>query len=168
MESIEIEYLPKADEHLEAYSLYDSTTTGWKIDRIAALVLIVIGTYLIWTSVIAGIKVFYMALGTLFAAAGIIDFFGLFSLVKIFLKIQFNNNRKFKNIQKVKFAENVIEYETEGVKSNIDWKFYVKYYEGENVIILVYGKRQYSVFPKYAFGDKLDDFKIMLEKHIKQ
>jgi hypothetical protein len=162
-----IEYIPKVDEYLEAYTLYDSKTTQRKIDKIFALIIFILGIFLILISIIDGFTTSNIIFSILFIIFGIFSFFGIFDLSKIIVKIQFKNNMKLKHLQKVRFTENGIEYETEGIKSNIDWNFYKEYYEGKDIFLLVYGKKQYSVIPKYVFKDELDNFRRILEKNIK-
>ena len=72
-----------------------------------------------------------------------------------------------KNPQNVKFSDAGIKYETKGMNSSIAWTFCKKYFEGENIFILIYGKRQYSVIPKYPFKkDDLNNFRNLLEEII--
>jgi hypothetical protein len=166
MTTIEIEYLPQLNEYLEAHSLYDSKTVQRKMDKVIAFSLIVSGIFLFSISLADGFVLVNTILAAVFFAIGILELLGYLDFVKMIMRIRFKNNKKVKHIQKIKFTDQGLEYETEGVKSEIKWNFYTKYHEGENVFILVYGARQYSVIPKHAFNRQLEDFKKLLKKKI--
>jgi len=166
---MEIEYLLKKDEYLEAHSLYRSKMTGLKYNQIASPIIIVVGIFVILISldISSYFDIFNMILGILFLLFGIFNLFGLFSLEKISVKIQIRNWKIFSEIQKVKFNDDIIEFEREGIKSYVEWKYYPKYYEGKNVFVLIHDKSEFSIHPKYVFKDKLDDFRSMLARNIK-
>jgi hypothetical protein len=167
METIDIEYFPKVDEHLEAYSLYESKTTLKKVDKIVSILLISIGVMLSSLSIIIHSRTtMYTFGGMAFIIVGVLDFLDFMDFGRIITKFRLKNNEKFKHLQKVKFSNEGIEYETEGINSRIEWSFYKKYFEGENIFILIYGKRQYSVIPKYPFKDSLNTLKKLLEEKI--
>ncbi|GHV89479.1 hypothetical protein AGMMS50267_18390 [Spirochaetia bacterium] len=168
MEDIYIEYLPKLNEHLEAYSLYESKTHLKIIDKVVSILLIVFGVIILSMSLIYGFSISNIMIAILLMVIGIADFMGFIDFGKIVISIQFKNNNKLKDIQKIKFRDNGLEYETKGIKSNIKWELYTKYYEGENIFILIYGNRLYSVIPKYALNNKLELFRNMVDKKIKR
>jgi TM2 domain-containing membrane protein YozV len=166
MESIEVEYLPKLKDYLEAYLLYDSKTTQRKIEKIISIIFILFGIILLSMALIYEKKIINIIISIVIIIIGIFDLLNFIDFGKIVIAIQFKNNNKLKFIQKIKFTENGLEYETQGIKSNIEWNFYKKYYEGENIFLLIYGNRQYSVIPKQGFNDKLNNFRKLLESEL--
>jgi len=166
MEPIKIEYYPQLKEYFEANSLYNSNTIHGKIDKFASWVFMILGIMLILASVILKYHFVYIILAILSIAFGILNLFGCIDVEKIVIMIQFKNNRKLKGVQKIIFTGSGMEYETQDIKSTINWNIYSKYYEGENIFILIYGKRQYSVIPKYKFENRLDDFRKLLNENI--
>jgi hypothetical protein len=165
MDKIIIEYLSSLNDHLEAYAYYENHTTQRKIDKIVSIISILSGLFLIILSMSDFLKYYDLIIAFIFIISGLLGFFGIIDSGKIATVIQFKNNLKFKNIQKIKFTDNDLEYESQGIKSKIDWDFYKKYMESENVILLIYGKKQYSIIPKRSFKkNELDSFKIMLNK----
>ena len=167
MESVNIEYLPKLNDYLEAYSLYESKTPLKKVDKIVAVSLIIIGIIFLSIIIAYDPKIIYIICGMAFIITGILEFFGKIDPGKIIVKYQFKKSDKLKHLQKIKFNDVGLEYETQGINSRIEWSIYKKYYEGENIFILIYGKRQYSVIPKYPFKkDDLNNFRNLLEEKI--
>jgi hypothetical protein len=166
METIELEYLPKLKDYFEAYSLYESKTVLRKLDKIVSISLIIFGILILSASIINGFKVMNIIFAIIFIIIGVLDFLGFIAFEKIIILVQFKNNKKLKYLQKIRFSENGLEYETQGVRSTIEWTFYQNYYEGKNVFILIYGKRQYSVIPKNEFKNRLDDFRKLLNGKI--
>ena len=162
METIELEYLPKLNDYFEASSLYESKTALGKLDKIVSIALIIFGIITLSTSLINGFGSTIIFFAIIIIIVGMLDFFGFIDFGRIIIMIQFKNNNKLKYLQKIRFTENGLEYETQGIKSNIEWEWYKNYYEGENIFILIYGKRQYSVIPKEALNNKLDDFRKLI------
>jgi hypothetical protein len=167
MEPIKIEYYPQLKEYFEANSLYNSKTIHGKIDKIASYFFIIVGIIMIGISFILNYHFINIILGIIIIIIVILNISGFIDFEKIVIMIQFKNNKKLKSIQKLIFTDTGIEYETQDIKSNITWNIYNKYYEGENIFILIYGKRQYSVIPKNKFENRLDDFKKIINENIK-
>ena len=165
MEQIEIEYLPKVNDYLEAYSLYEANTTQRKVEKVMCFLFAAVGLIIILFSLN---NIRNIIIGLFVMSIGLLDFFGIIDFAKIIIKLQSKKSTKFKYVHKIKFIDEGMEFETNGVKSFIKWEFYKKYYEGKNIFVLVYDNRQYSVFPKEAFNDKIDTFKRVLSEKIKQ
>ena len=50
------------------------------------------------------------------------------------------------------------------IKSDIDWNYYKDFIETPNTVLLLYGKKQYSVIPKKAFDNtELGNFILLLK-----
>ncbi|MDP8080285.1 YcxB family protein [Phocoenobacter skyensis] len=173
MKEIEVEYMATLKNHLEAYTTYDKTTVFYKVDKVVAILLMLFGVSL-------GIYTFYIHLSDefiiyafLFILIGLFDFMGFLAIEKLIYIIRFKMTNKFKHIQKVRFSNAGIYYETNGIKSDIEWRFYNNFLESENTLMLIIGKKQYSVIPKSSFNEEdyiiLRDFLVeeFSQRHIK-
>jgi hypothetical protein len=146
--------------------LYDSKTAHGKLDKIVSIALIIFGIFILLTSLVTEFGIANIIFAIIFIIVGILNILGFIDFGKIIIMIQFKNNNKLKYLQKIRFTENGLEYETQGIKSNIEWSFYNNYYEGKNIFILIYGKNQYSVIPKGGLNNKLDVFRKLLNDKI--
>ncbi|MDP8162904.1 YcxB family protein [Pasteurella skyensis] len=173
MKEIEVEYMATLKDHLEAYTTYDKTTVFHKVDKVVAILLMLFGVSL-------GIYTFYIHLSDefiiyafLFILIGLLDFMGFLAIEKLIYIIRFKMTNKFQHIQKVRFSNAGIYYETNGIKSDIEWRFYNNFLESENTLMLIIGKKQYSVIPKSSFNEEdyiiLRDFLVeeFSQRHIK-
>ena len=167
MEPIKIEYYPQLKDYFEANSLYNSNTIHGKIDKFASCFFIIMGIVMIIISIILNYHFVNFIFAIIAIIFGVLNLFGFIDFEKIMIVIQFKKNKKLKYVQKIIFTDNGLEYETQDIKSNINWNIYNRYYEGKNIYILIYGKRQYSVIPKYKFEDRLDDFRKLINENIK-
>ena len=164
MNNIDVKYTPSLKDHIEAYTAYEKNFSRRKIDKIVAIVLIAEGLYLSVSSIYLKQFTSISIFAILFILFGILEIAGFLDIGKLVCMIRFKTNPKFKGLQKIKFSENGLHYETIGIKSDIEWNFYKNFLESENTIILIFGKRQYSVIPKSIF--KKDELNSLI-KHIK-
>ncbi len=103
----------------------------------------------------------FMIYGSLFIFLGIVDFMGFLDIGKFLHLIRLKKSEKLKYKQKVIFSQEGIFYKTNDINSHIKWSFYKSFCESKNTLILIFGKRQYSVFPKSSFKD--DDYVVLKE-----
>jgi hypothetical protein len=77
---------------------------------------------------------------------------------------QYQLNPKFREPYKLDFSEGGIRFRSKGAYSRIEWGFYSKAWENEEFYLLFYGKDMFSVIPKRAFRDRLQEetFRAML------
>ncbi len=154
MNGIEIEYVPSLKNHMEAYETYESSTTIRKVEKIIAITLIIFGAMFVAYSFYINLFFKLRMILILIMFFIILDVLDLLDIAKLIYKIRFKQNPKFKNKQKIKFTEEKIFYETNKIKSELEWTFYKKFLESKNTLILIFGKRQYSVIPKSAFREE--------------
>lgn len=157
MKEIWIEYMPSLKNHIEAYARYEKSTARRRIDIMISMVLMLLGVTLCFYSIVVKRFDLYFIFAIAFIVVGAGKLFGFIDLGKTALAIEFKTSNKLKGARRICFSENGIAFEMKGLKSDIEWSFYHDCMESENTILLVYGKGQYSVIPKAAFGD--DDLK---------
>ncbi len=153
MQEIIIEYTPTIADHKEAYTTYEKTTVGGKLDNIVAIILII-------TGVLLGLFAFYnnmlkelIIYPIVLIAIGIFDMMGFMDFGKWLYLIRLKMSIKSKSKHKVSFSENGLYFATNNIKSEIAWEFYQSFLESKNTLILIYGHRQFSVIPKSSFKD---------------
>lgn len=152
MEKIYIEFLPKYEEYLEAWELYYKNSVLRKADIFADILGFCCGVFVIIISIFWEFYILPFIIGIFSIIFSVLHFLKIRNFTNLFTKIQFQNNKKFSEIQKLSFDEKWIDYITKWVKSRIEWNFYLRYLVSKNVILLIYGKNQFSIIPKSAFS----------------
>ncbi|MDP8078888.1 YcxB family protein [Phocoenobacter skyensis] len=166
MKEIEITYLPKIKDYLDAYTTYEQQTLGYKIDKVVAVSLILFGFLLAIYTFYFHLTNEFIMYSVLFVLIGILDFIGIFDLGKFVYLMRLKMTSKFNCQQKIIFSETGIYYEMLNIKSQLEWTFYTDFLENETTLILIYGKRQYSVIPKSSFKD--NDFIVLKDFLLKK
>jgi|GEM_PF-6672547 hypothetical protein len=168
MNSIEIEYSLSKGDYLEGYSFYGKKSVRRKINIACSIILIAASLVLILLSLEWSFDLFNFIIALFFAAAGISELTGIMNIGRIMASVHFNGNEKFRELQKIVFSNDGLDYETRGGRSKIEWSYYNKFLESKNTFILIYGKSLYSIIPKRAFNAvQLEDFKKLLAEKIK-
>lgn len=168
MREISVSYLPKMADHIEAYSTYQSHTVLGKTDKVVDFLAIIFGLAAIIFAGFNNWNLTILIMGTLMLIIGSLHLFGVLDSGKFVAKYQFKSNKKFAEAQNITFNDAGLQYETQGIKSNIQWDFYNSYLESANTFLLIHGKKQYSVIPKNAFKkDDLEAFRRFLIANFK-
>ncbi len=66
-------------------------------------------------------------------------------------------NPKFRELYELDFTEEGIRFRSKGADTRLEWGFYSKVWETEEFYLLVYGKDMFSVIPKRAFREPLQE-----------
>ena len=156
MEEIQIEYTADIKNYFEAAEYFKKSKMKTNIlDRIMEIFLILIGIFMF----IIG----NFLLGTVFIVFGIL--FILRSPEKAVTYVYFKIYIAKKGIQKLFISRDIIKYQAKDVSSDIDWNYYKGFIETPNTVLLLYGKRYYSVIPKDAFSNiELENFILTLRE----
>jgi hypothetical protein len=154
MKKITVEYTPQFNDHIEAYRKYEKSTALRKTDIIAAAVSTACGLFFLVYTFYAGKIEVYTILAIIFLLYGINELTGALSIAKFLFGIRLKMDPRFRDMIKITFSDKGINYKTPSIDSDIKWDFYKKLVESDNTLILVYGKRQYSVIPKSVFSKK--------------
>ena len=145
MEEIHIEYLAKTENYFEAAKYFARSKKKRNIfERIMEIVLILIGIFQIVTG--------NFLLGIIFIVAGIIFFLGF--LEKFVTYLHFKIYISKLGLQKLTISRDKINYMTKDIKSEIEWSYYKGFIETPGTVLLLYGKKYYSVIPKNAFSSE--------------
>ena len=156
MEEIKIEYYADIKNYYEAAKYYTKSKIKRNIfDRIMETAVILIGIFLL----IIG----NFLTGIIFLIFGIL--FMLRILEKAVTYLYFKMYIAKLGCQRLFISDGKIRYERKDINSDIDWSYYKGFMETPNTVLLLYGKRHYSVIPKSSFGDTgLEDFIFLLNK----
>jgi hypothetical protein len=146
---IKVDYTLTKKQWLEGFDKYESTTAFFKIDYIISILFILIGLALIFYFY----SIYNLIIGILIIIFSLFSLLTPFKLSRYIVGLQFKNNPKSKYMQSVIFNDNGLMYNIQNVKSEIAWDYYNKFLETNNLIILIYGPRQYSIFPKNSFTE---------------
>lgn len=71
--------------------------------------------------------------------------------------ITFRSEPKFRDEYLVQFSEEGITFKTANIDSKLEWNLYNSVIENNDVYVLMYGKRVFSVIPKRAFADSNEE-----------
>jgi hypothetical protein len=145
MEEIHIEYRAKLENYFEAAKYFARIKKKRNIfDRIMEIVLILIGIF----QIVMG----NFLLGIIFIVAGIIFFLGFLEKSVTYLHFKIYISKL--GIQKLTISQDKINYMRKDIKSEIEWNYYKGFIETPNTVLLLYGKKYYSVIPKDAFTNE--------------
>ncbi|HEY0385674.1 MAG TPA: YcxB family protein [Pyrinomonadaceae bacterium] len=77
-------------------------------------------------------------------------------------------NPKLHDEYHIQFSDEGLLFRTKDIDSSIKWDFYRDVWETEQFYFLVYGKDAFSVIPKRAFKDEIEEhlFRQLLDRHI--
>jgi len=133
-------------DHLAADRLYYQSTFWWKADKVVAVLLIAAGVLFVVT---AGIRWWTIV----WFPVAFAEWFNMLSPRPLQIRAFFKRNPKFLETYHLSFSEAGIHFETLSLDSRIAWTHYARVLENDRVILLIYGKRMYTVIPRRAFSD---------------
>ncbi|HEY2760611.1 MAG TPA: YcxB family protein [Pirellulales bacterium] len=141
-DSVFVEFDNELADHLRAGRLYYKSTFWAKGDRFVAILLVVGGAILTVVGHWWALLLIPLAVAK-----------WLYLLPPSEFVLFFKRNPKFLETYHLSFSENGIHFKTESIDSTIAWSHYNKVLEDQNVILLIYGSRMYTVIPKRVFSD---------------
>lgn len=148
---IKIEFDPRVEEHVSASRLYYSKRSKWaKTDKVVALLLVVFGTALV---ILVGIQWWTV----IWFPLAILEFFNLLSIDPLVVRWQFKATPKFNERNTLTFDDEGIHFQTSTIDARLRWDTYNEMFENNEVFLLIYGKRMYSVIPKRAFKNEEEE-----------
>jgi hypothetical protein len=161
VDDITLEFENTLSDHLHAERVYYSYGVLSKIDKAVAAVLVVSGIAMV---AIFGARWWCFVPFPLAVA----EWFDLFSLRPLQIRVSFKNNPKFRERYHLRFAEDGIHFKTTSIDSKLSWGHYNRFLESDHVFLLVYGKQMYTVIPKSAFKDAaaIERFKSMVKSKL--
>ena len=144
MEEIYLEYHADMKNYFEAAKYFTKSKIKRNIfDRIMEIVVLLIG-------------IFMFTIGD-FILGMIFVIFSLLFILRIFEKgvtyLYFKIYISKMGIQKLFISHDKMRYKREDISSEIEWSYYKGFIETPNTVLLLYGKRYYSVIPKAAFSE---------------
>lgn len=102
-----------------------------------------------------------VSLGTKDAVPAIAVTFYCVIIMAIFLYMylffprrRFRSEPKFRNAVLIEISESGITTKTEGLQTQVEWSYYLKFAESEKAFLLYPQKNLYAIFPKSAFNSK--------------
>ena len=159
---VHLEIDHKADEHVRAERLYYSRRSKFaRVDKLVALLLVVIGIVAVITVGVRWWSVIWFVLAPL-------EFFNLLSIAPLVTKYRFSRTPKFRELNHITFRDDGIHFRTTSIDSKLEWSFYDGVLEDEQLFLLAYGGQMYSVIPKRCFRDpaSLATFRSLIESKI--
>ena len=156
MEEIYLEYHADMKNYFEAAKYFTKSKIKRNIfDRIMEIVVLLIGIFMFTTG--------NFILGVIFVI------FSLLFILRIFEKgvtyLYFKIYISKMGIQKLFISHDKMRYKREDISSEIEWSYYKGFIETPNTVLLLYGKRYYSVIPKAAFSEgELKKFLLLLQE----
>ena len=140
-----IEFDHRLEEHQRAARLfYRATSRFARIDRVAAIVLVLLG--LVVTAVMRE------SWGIICLALAPLEWFNLLSIEPLIVRYVFRRTKKFHERTRLSFSEERIHYWTPSIDSALDWSLFSRLVEDEELFLLLYrAPRSYAIIPKRAF-----------------
>ena len=92
--------------------------------------------------------------GSVIAIAGLILF--VFNFYAYFVSPNqfFRRTTKFQEQYRLTFSEEGLEFQSKGVESKLEWRFYTKVFENQRFYFLLYEKDLFTLIPKRVFNNK--------------
>ena len=149
-------------EHVLADRLYYKATSRLvTVDRAVSVLLLLFGIYAVATAGLRWWTVIWFLLAPL-------EFFNLLSLDSGMVRYRFRNTPKFAQQMELTFTEESIHLKTPAIESDVKWEMYSNLVENEDLILLIYGKRMYTVIPKRCFSgaEDLNSFRALATKSL--
>ena len=156
-QSIELTFDNQLSDHLAAERLYYKSTLFWKLDRVVAVVLVGVGTYMVWA---AGARWWTL----IWFPLAVAEWFNALSTRPLQIKYWFKHNPKFRGTYHLTLDRTGLHFRTRSMESHLEWGFFSRVLENGRLCLLVYGTRMYSVIPKRAFKSQaeLDSFRSLV------
>jgi len=162
MSKVVVKFVNTEREYGEATRLYFSRTKRIKIDTIIGIAVLLYG---IWLWMIEG----YSLASVFFIGVGVLGFSIRYLSSYILPQIRFKQEPKFKDEYTLIFGDEGLEFKTEHLNSKLDWTYYYKALESNNLYLLMYGKGLFTIVPKRAFNNKEQEseFRNMISKNLR-
>jgi len=148
-------------DHLAAERLYYKSTIFAKVDKVVALLLLLVGLYSTWE---AGVHWWTL----MFFPLAVLEWFNLLSVRPFVIRRWFKQNPKFSETYHLAFDESGIHFRTKSIDSRVTWDHYTKVLEDDRLWLLVYGTRMHSVIPKRVLkgDDEVARFRSLVAQNI--
>jgi len=148
-------------EHLAAERLYYKSTVLAKVDKVVAVILLLVGLFSTW-----GAGVHWWTL--IFFPLAVLEWFNLLSIRPLVIRRWFKHNPKFSETYHLELDRNGIHFRTKSIDSRVTWDHYSKVLEDDRLWLLVYGTRMYSIIPKRALksNDEVARFRSLVAQSI--
>ena len=148
-------------DHLAAERLYYKSTVLAKVDKVAAVILLLVGLFGTWA---AGVQWWTLV----FFPLAILEWFNLLSVRPLVIRRWFKHNPKFSETYHLALDRSGIHFRTKSIDSRLTWDHYTKVLEDDRLWLLVYGSRMYSVIPKRALksDDEVARFRSLVAQNI--
>jgi hypothetical protein len=148
-------------DHLAAERLYYKSTVFAKLDKVVAVILLLVGLFSTWE---AGVQWWTL----IFFPLAILEWFNLFSVRPLVIRRWFKHNPKFGETYHLTLDPGGIHFRTKSIDSRLTWAHYTKVLEDDRLWLLVYGTRMYSVIPKRALksNDEVARFRSLVAQNI--
>ena len=148
-EAVDLTFDPRLADHLAADRLYYKSTLWAKIDRVVAVLLVVLGSLATWA---AGPR--WWAL--IWFPLAFAEWFNLLSLRPLQVMYWFRADPKFRETYRLTFSAGGIRFRTASIDALIQWTHYTRMLEDRRLCLLIYGSRMFSVIPKRAFTSEAE------------
>ena len=148
-------------DHLAAERLYYKSTVFAKVDRVVAVILLLVGLFSTWG---AGVQWWTL----MFFPLAVLEWFNLLSVRPLVIRRWFKHNPKFSETYHLALDRTGIHFRTKSIDSRVTWDHYTKVLEDDRLWLLVYGTRMYSVIPKRALksDDEVARFRSLVAQNI--
>ncbi len=155
-----IEFDNRFEDHLHAERVFYRSTFWWKADKVAAVLLVVLGG--LWFVSISRAWAF------VFLPLAVLEWFNLLSLRPLVVRYTFHRNPKFRERYRITVSDDGLHFQTASIDSRVAWTHYSKILTSESVILLIYGTRMYSVIPTRAFSSPAERaaFLELVRRHV--
>jgi len=148
-------------DHLAAERLYYKSTVLAKVDKVVAVILLLVGSFSTW-----GAGVHWWTL--MFFPLAVLEWFNLLTIRPLVIRRWFKHNPKFSETYHLAIDRSGIHFRTKSIDSRVTWDHYTKVLEDDRLWLLVYGTRMYSVIPKRALkgDDEMARFRSLVAQNI--
>lgn len=161
MESKSVTFKYTEQDYVHAYRLHYKKHLNLKLSIPVAIFFVGIGvTMLILQAGWAWVWMLLIILCSLILFSAYASFY-------MVPKSQYKKTPTVKETYTFTFSLEEIKFHTESIKSRANWGIFNDYQEDDHSIIMYYGKREMTIIPKRAFGDKeeLNEVKDIMAEH---
>jgi len=154
-----IRYTPSREDLVHAARVWEGQH-WWMARYLASAGLLCCGVFLLYCA-----QVWWAVPCFLF---GLLEAFNLLPAAVLRALIEFRTNPKFRETYELTLEREGLHFRTPTIDSNIKWTHYSQVLETPKALILVYGRRMFTVLPKRAFSDQaqLQEARLLLSTAI--
>ena len=139
-----IQFQPQLKDYLHAFRHREQRSPARIVDKGFAVLLIGLGT---WAMYNVGLR-WWTVLPFVLA---IVSWLNLLSPRHLIMRLAFRGNPKFRETYDVSFDENGARFHTRTSDTHLAWSHFQRAVETDQVFLLFYARRLYTVIPKSAF-----------------